>query len=104
MPRISYLSPDPHAWAQPGEWDWTVKLCLIGSLLLGGSMLFPELDIEHASSSLGRTGTISRAATGPAGLSTCESDIGAVYRLIGHSAWDVLPACEVGDLVGSPRP
>ncbi|NML27436.1 hypothetical protein [Zoogloea dura] len=103
MPHISYSSPDQHAWAQPGEWDWTVRVCLIGSLLLGGSMLFPQLDVEHTPRSLSPAGAASSLVARQAGLSACVPDVGAVYRMIGHSAWDVLPACDVEDPVGSAR-
>lgn len=101
MPHISYPSPDQHVWAQPGEWDWTVRVCLIGSLLLGGSMLFPQLDVEHTPRNLSQTGAATSSVTPQAGLSACVADVGAVYRMIGHAAWDVLPACDAGDLVGS---
>ncbi|KAB2965044.1 hypothetical protein [Zoogloea sp.] len=95
MPHIQYSSPEHHDWAQPGEWDWTVKACLIGSLLLGGSMLLPELHLGRNSAEVVKS---------PAQAPTCVPDVGEIYRMIGHSAWDVLQACEAGDHRESPQP
>lgn len=95
MPHISCPSPNPPVWAQPGEWDWTVKICLIGSLLLGGSMMFPQFDVEHVHHRLHQA-EARGASTLPAGQSACLADVGAVYRMIGPAAWDALPACDLG--------
>lgn len=107
MPHISCPSPTHLVWAQPGEWDWTVKICLIGSLLLGGSMMFPQFDVEHAPHSPHQAAAGRGATTLPASQSACLADVGAVYRMIGHAAWDALPACDLGDdgeaPAGSPR-
>lgn len=66
-----------HAWASPGEWDWTVHAALFSSLLLCGSMLFATA--SHTS-----------AARQP---SPCVRNLEAVYRMFGPSTWGVLREC-----------
>ncbi|MBS0371631.1 MAG: hypothetical protein JSS57_20805 [Proteobacteria bacterium] len=66
-----------HAWAPPGEWDWTVHASLLGSLLLCGGMLFGNSN---------HVPTINPPEP-------CVRDIGAVYRMLGPSAWGVLREC-----------
>lgn len=66
-----------HAWALPGDWDWTVHACLLGSLLLCGGMLFgANRHVPNASQ--------------PA---PCVRNLGEVYRMLGPSAWGVLREC-----------
>lgn len=66
-----------HTWAPPGEWDWTVHACLLGSLLLCGGMLF------------GTTRHVS-ATSRPA---PCVRSLEEVYRVLGPSALGVLQEC-----------
>lgn len=78
MPRATFPNPDRgHAWAPPGEWDWTVHACLLGSLLLCGGMLFAAASHTSASNS-------------PA---PCVRKLDEVYRVLGPSAWGVLREC-----------
>lgn len=75
-------SPDEPIWALPGRWDWSVKLSLVGTLALCGSMIFAN-------------GAANRAHRSDLRSAPCVPDARNIHRLVGPAAWTAVTECVV---------
>lgn len=61
-------------WAQPGQWDLSVKISLIATLLLCLGMLFSNLVLAHEDAG-------------------CPENMTGLQRMIGPAAWYAFDEC-----------
>ena len=69
------LHPGEPAWAPSGQWDWTVALSFVGTVLLSVGMLFSNVVFGHS------------------GEQRCAAETARLHRMIGPVAWHVASPC-----------